>query len=243
LVAGAAAGAVAATWLGKRRHLRAVEPSREPRVEPREPRVEPREHRVDRVDPSREHMVESDSAELPIGRSADPAIDYALSRSRSAHEETSGGSLLAEDELRDGRTFRDGSLDEVWNAMPGFAEGEQSEGYDAVMPEDMGAVWLERATQTTHEANPHASDPNDVPSLDQLAVRRDDELLEDVDDELDGLDGSWRESRKSWTRKRTTKLPMTSWTIESRGRRERARRCTHAPTRSMQSRDPLPDHA
>jgi len=141
-------------------------------------------------------MVEPDSAELPIGRSADPAIDYALSRSRSRREETSGGSLLADDELREQRTFRDGSLDEVWNAMPGFAEGEQSEGYDAVMPEDMGAVWLERATQTTHEANPHASDPNDVPSLDQLAVRRDDELLEEADDELEGLDDELTEVEK-----------------------------------------------
>lgn len=131
-------------------------------------------------------MVESDRAELPIGRSADPAIDEALSRTRSAHDETSGGSLLTDDEPRSQHAFRDLSLDEVWNATPGFAEGEQSEGYDAVTPEDLGAVWLERATQTTHESNPHASDPNEMPALDQLAVRHDQELDEDEDeDELD----------------------------------------------------------
>jgi hypothetical protein len=137
------------------------------------------------ADPSRERMVEPERPELPIGRSADPAIDDALSRTRSARDQTSGAALLAEDESGP-HAFRDLSLDEVWNATPGFAEGEQSEGYDAVTPEDLGAVWLERATQTTHEANPHASDPNEMPALDQLAVRHDDEL-EDTD-ELDGLD-------------------------------------------------------
>ncbi len=158
LVAGAAAGAAAASWLGKRRHLTAV-------------------------DTSREHMIEPESAELPVGRSADPEIDEALWRSRAAHDQTSGAALLADEPPQRERSFRAMSLDEVWNAMPGFAEGEQSEGYDAVSPEDMGAVWLERATQTTHETNPHASDPNDVPSLDQLAVRHDDELDEDEEDE------------------------------------------------------------
>ena len=64
----------------------------------------------------------------------------------------------------------DASLDEVWNSLPGLAEGEQSEGYDAVTPEDLGTVWLERATQTTHESRPHGSDPNDVPDLESLLV-------------------------------------------------------------------------
>ena len=166
LVAGAAAGAAAATWLGKRRHLSAV-------------------------DTNREHMVEPESAELPVGRSADPAIDETLSRSRAADDQTSGAALLTDltdYEPRTERAFRDLSLDEVWNATPGFAEGEQSEGYDAVSPEDMGAVWLERATQTTHEANPHASDPSDVPPLDQLAVRHEDELDDDEDEDEIGDD-------------------------------------------------------
>ena len=165
LVAGAAAGVAAAAWLGKRRHLTAVATSRE-------------------------HMIEPERAELPVGRSADPAIDEALSRSWSARDETSGAALLTDDEPRSQRQFGDMSLDEVWNAMPGFAEGEQSEGYDAVSPEDMGTVWLERATQTTHEAKPHASDPNDLPPLDQLAVRYEDELDDQDDDEIneDDLD-------------------------------------------------------
>jgi hypothetical protein len=61
-------------------------------------------------------------------------------------------------------------LDEVWNSLPGIAEGEQSEGYDAVSPEDLGSVWLERATQTTHEARPHGSDPSDIPDVESLLV-------------------------------------------------------------------------
>ncbi len=160
LVAGAAAGAAAATWLGKQRHLVAI-------------------------DTSREHMIEPDSAELPIGRSADPAIDDALSRTRQ--DETSGGALLSEPAPRARRPFSESSLDEVWNAMPGFAEGAQSEGYDAVEPEDLGAVWLERATQTTHDARPHASDPNDLPALDEMIVNHDEEEDEE-DDEIDDDD-------------------------------------------------------
>ncbi len=159
LVAGAAAGAAAASWLGKRRHLEVA------------------------VDPSREHMIEPDSAELPIGRSADPAIDEALSRTRQ--DDTSGSALLAEPLPRGKRSFDDASLDDVWNAMPGFAEDAQSEGYDAVEPEDLGAVWLERATQTTHDARPHASDRNDLPALDELVIIGDDEDEEDEDDEDD----------------------------------------------------------
>jgi hypothetical protein len=138
------------------------------------------------VDASREHMIEPDSAELPIGRSADPAIDVALSR--TGQDETSGGALLAEPAPRDRRSFSESSLDEVWNAMPGFAEDAQSEGYDAVEPEDLGAVWLERATQTTHDARPHASDPNDLPALDEMVFSRDEDDEDDEEIEDDDLD-------------------------------------------------------
>lgn len=145
VVAGAAAGAAAAaTWFGKRkRHLSAV-------------------------DTSRASLVEPESAELPIGRSADPAIDASLSRSRLPQDETSGAALLAEHEPLPHRRDIDLALDDVWSATPGIAEPEQSEGYDAVIPEDMGAVWIERATETTHEHRPHASDPSDIPQLEDL---------------------------------------------------------------------------
>lgn len=169
VVAGAAAGLAAATWL-KRRNL------------------------VDVSTDSDEH-VEPESAELPIGRSADPAIDDALSRKLLPQDDTSGAALLAGAEPFVNESTTDASLDEVWNSLPGIAEGEQSEGYDAVTPEDLGAVWLERATQTTHEARPHGSDPNDVPDLENLLIseatlassRIDEEALDDriADDDLD----------------------------------------------------------
>lgn len=152
LVAGAAAGAVAAaTWMGRRR-----------------PRVVPLPH-------THSDLVEPDRAELPLGSSADPDIDQALSRQREPRQRepqagTSGGALLGEVMAQKEPDVGDASLEDVWNAMPGLVGGEQTEGYDAVEPEDLGAVWLERATQTTHDERPRVSDPNDVPNLDALTV-------------------------------------------------------------------------
>ncbi|MDF3070130.1 MAG: hypothetical protein K0R38_5731 [Polyangiaceae bacterium] len=143
-MAGAAAGLAAASWL-KRRQL------------------------VD-VSTGSDELVEPESAELPIGRSADPNIDDALSRRLLPQDETSGAALLASNEPFANEAPTDASLDEVWNSLPGIAEGEQSEGYDAVAPEDLGAVWLERATETTHEARPHGSDPNEIPNVEELLV-------------------------------------------------------------------------
>lgn len=169
VVAGAAAGAAAATWFAKRKpHLTAV-------------------------DTSRASLVEPESAELPIGRSADPAIDAALSRSRLPQDETSGAALLAEHELPLNRRDIDLALDDVWSATPGIAEPEQSEGYDAVLPEDMGAVWIERATETTHEHRPHASDPSDIPALEDLVSQGtidssrglDEDEIDEDEDEID----------------------------------------------------------
>ncbi|RYZ09055.1 MAG: hypothetical protein EOO73_04620 [Myxococcales bacterium] len=144
VVAGAAAGLAAATWL-KRRQL------------------------VD-VSTGSDELVEPESAELPIGRSADPDIDDSLSRKLLPQDDTSGAALLASNEPFASEAPTDASLDEVWNSLPGVAEGEQSEGYDAVSPEDLGSVWLERATETTHEARPHGSDPTEIPDLDSLLV-------------------------------------------------------------------------
>ena len=115
-------------------------------------------------------LVEPESAELPIGRSADPEIDASLSRHLLPQDETTGAALMAEPESMSDATPSDAALDEIWNSLPGFAEGEQTEGYDAVTPEDLGAVWLERATQTTHEHLPHASDPSDTPTLESLGI-------------------------------------------------------------------------
>ena len=130
-------------------------------------------------------LIEPESAELPIGRSADPEIDAALSRNRLPQDDTSGAALLAEPE-RERRSDFDLALDDVWSSTPGIAEPEQSEGYDAVIPEDMGAVWIERATQTTHEHRPHTSDPSDNPDLEDLvsqATRNASRALEDEDED------------------------------------------------------------
>jgi hypothetical protein len=153
-VAGAAvAASAAAAWLGSKRLRKPSSGERE----------------SDGPDPSYDRLVERDSEELPIGHSADPEIDHGLFHTRP-EDQTSGASLFGEPEQPQRRGRDDAALDEIWNATPGFAEGEQTEGYDAVSPEDWGAVWLERATQTTHEDRPHASDPNDLPNLEDLSV-------------------------------------------------------------------------
>jgi hypothetical protein len=166
LVAGAAAGAVAAgalaaSWLGKRRS-KGSEADHEALRRDLAADTTVEQHRsfdygalddgprddgalVDGAAEADELSRDPESLELPIGRSADPEIDGRL-------------------------THTDASLDEIWNALPGFAEGEQTEGYDAVTPEDLGAVWLERATQTTHDHLPHASDPMDTPSPEGLTI-------------------------------------------------------------------------
>ncbi len=167
LVAGAAAAAVAATLLTKRR-LRAV-PAYEGPVGNDRSRQLVDEGR-DEVGPESSPLIEPPSAELPIGISADPDIEDTLTHESLPQDGTSGGALLGERETRAERDASDASLDDVWSSMPGLVGGEQSEGYDAVQPEDLGAVWLERATQTTHEERPHASDPNEVPNIDALVM-------------------------------------------------------------------------
>jgi hypothetical protein len=147
------------------------------------------------VSSSDPELIEPESAELPIGRSADPEIDGSLSRSSLPQDETSGGALHTQSEPFADESTSDASLDEVWNSLPGIAQGEQSEGYDAVAPEGLGALWLQRATQTTHEDRPHGSDPNDMPEPEGLLVSQatldwshradEDEDEEIADDELD----------------------------------------------------------
>jgi hypothetical protein len=178
VVAGVAAGAAAAaSWFGKKKGpgVRAVGGTdREALGEANRSGLSSARYSEIRdlspVDTSRESMIEPESAELPIGRSADPDIDWTLSRSRLPQDETTGAALFgeAEPERRPHRSDLDLALDDIWSSTPGIAEPEQSEGYDAVLPEDLGAVWIERATQTTHEHRPHASDPSDVPELEEL---------------------------------------------------------------------------
>jgi hypothetical protein len=194
MVVGAAAGvAAAASWLGKKRHLKAVAAPRQGVDTRHEELSPPRESYFS----FRESMVEPESVELPLGRSADPAIDGSLSHGLS-RDETSGGSLLAEHEHEPAPRSADIdlALDDIWSSTPGIAEPEQSEGYDAVLPEDLGTVWIQRATQTTHDERPHASDSNEVPQLEDLisqasltsaagALEDEDEDDEIAEDDLD----------------------------------------------------------
>jgi hypothetical protein len=178
VVAGAAvAASAAAAWLGSKR-LRTASPTK---------RAGSALRPVGDPDPSYDRLIERDSEELPIGHSADPEIDHVLLHSER-EDETSGASLFGEPEQPPRRGRDDLALDEIWNATPGFAEGEQTEGYDAVSPEDWGAVWLERATQTTHEDRPHPSDPNDMPGIEDLAISEASRISSLPSDERDTLD-------------------------------------------------------
>lgn len=121
LLLAGAAAGAAVAWLGKRQ-LSLVSSAHEP-------------------------LVEAPEAELPLGSSADPEIDHTLSRRLMPQDETTGSSLLGD--AAPESTPGEADLDDIWRADLG--ELEQAEGYDSIAPEDLGATWLERATQTTHE--------------------------------------------------------------------------------------------
>jgi hypothetical protein len=144
LVLGAAAGVAAAAWLNKRR--------------------------LSVVNTSDDELIEPESAELPLGRSADPQVDRPLSRARLPQDDTSGGALLAERAPFADEASVDHSLDEIWNAPDGSDALDESERYDAVSPESLGSVWLERATQTTHGARAHGGDLGDLLELEGMTV-------------------------------------------------------------------------
>jgi hypothetical protein len=184
LVAGAAAGAALA-WVGKRRHTATATKTAELHPSPlagaldqaaltgkddeqtavrRRPEPSQREPGAgELVEPVSEDLIESERPELPIGRSADPAIDDEL-RSRE-RDETSGAALFPDPEP-DRPISEDISLEQIWDAAP----RDQTEAYDAITPEDLGSVWLERATQTAREERTYSSDPADPAALDDLMV-------------------------------------------------------------------------
>jgi hypothetical protein len=113
-------------------------------------------------------LLDVQGPELPIGRSADPAIDGEL-RSSRGQDETSGAALFSEPEpVRP--ISEDISLEQIWDAGLSSDENPPAEGYDAVAPEDLGSVWLERATETAREDRVYASDPADPVTLDDLLV-------------------------------------------------------------------------
>lgn len=131
LLAGAAAGAAAAaSWFNRRR--------------------------LTLVESAPEALVEPESAELPIGRSADLEIDGPLSRRLLPQDDTSGGTLRGEAVGVDA-PLSESSLDDIWSSLPESSAGVLDGRYDAVSPEDLGATWLERATQMSDEMKPHGA--------------------------------------------------------------------------------------
>jgi len=181
LVAGAAAGVAALAWVGKRRYLgaapssTAIDQDTQPNPDDEQTAVRrrPQPSQLDRGSDDylaliEEDLLEADRRELPLGRSADPAIDDELT-SPSRDEETSGAALSPEPEP-DRPVSEDISLEQIWDAAPRSEGDALAEGYDAVTPEDLGSVWLERATQTTQEDRPYTSDPSDPATLDELMI-------------------------------------------------------------------------
>jgi hypothetical protein len=148
LLAGAAAGVgVAAAWFGRRR-LTLVRGGNSQR-DTASPRPELASAPSPR-DIERPPFVDAESAELPIGRSADPDIESSLSRKYLPQDDTTGTALFGDEEPESSPA--EVALDAgIWDALPELAEPGRGDGYDAVSPDELGSVWLERATETTHE--------------------------------------------------------------------------------------------
>ena len=194
LVAGAAAGLAAVAWVGKRRHRApaAKVAERDPSARVRgldhdlltgqddEQTAVRRRPESSQRDPGAddfaalvsEDLIEAEGPELPIGRSADPAIDDEL-RSTGGLDETSGAALVwaPEPPPEPNRPISEEiSLEQIWDAAPRTEEEPRIEAYDAVTPEDLGSVWLERATQTAREEHAYGSEPADAAALDDLMI-------------------------------------------------------------------------
>jgi len=179
LVAGAAAGVAAATWLNRRR--------------------------LTLVESTPEALVEPESAELPLGRSADPELDGPLSRRLLPQDQTSGATLRGEP-VEIEAPLSEPSLDDVWRSLPD-AEARTAENdadaqtdYDAVSPEDLGATWLGRATQTSDPVRPHGAQsaaPDLENSLVSEATLSDSHSIEDGQDETDNEEDEDEEIRDS----------------------------------------------
>jgi len=168
ILAGAAAG-VAAAWLGRHR-LTLVRGGRsESDGTTRNSDVVPASRALDAEETP---FFEPESAELPLGRSADPDIESALSRKYLPQDDTTGATLFGDDEPESGPA--EVALDAgIWDALPELAEPGRAEGYDAVAPEELGSVWLERATETTRELML-------TPSTDRVPIELEGSLLSEA---------------------------------------------------------------
>lgn len=173
LVAGAAAGVAALAWVGRRRPTGPAAPKAaghddEQTAVRRRPQPSQRDPGADGfVELASEDLIEAERPELPIGRSADPAIDDELLF--TGERDATSGALFSEPEP-DRPVSEDISLEQIWDAAPRTEKEPPTEGYDAVAPEDLGSVWLERATETAREDRLYTSDPAEPAALDELMV-------------------------------------------------------------------------
>jgi hypothetical protein len=168
LLAGAAAG-VAAAWLGRRRLTLLSGGRSEADGAARSSELAPAPHALDA---ERAPFVEPESAELPVGRSADPDIESALSRKYLPQDDTTGATLFGDEGPESGPA--EVALDAgIWDALPELAESGRTEGYDAVAPEELGSVWLARATETTRE-------PILTPSADHVPIEIEGSLVSEA---------------------------------------------------------------
>ncbi len=68
----------------------------------------------------------------------------------------------------------DSDLKELWGVEPELSELEEElEGYDAVAPEDLGSVWLSRATQTSAEPHTHLVNQISAPEPEDGSILED----------------------------------------------------------------------
>ena len=167
LLAGAAAG-IAAAWFGRQK-LQLMKNGQDPVVEP-------------------------SSAELPLGASADPDIDEELSRRLMPQDDTTGAALLGDQAPESTPADADAELDEIFRAE--LAEPAQTEGYDSIAPEDLGAAWLERATQALPEPH-HAVIESGAPPVFEDALMSEASITSAlaVDEELEELERLMDEER------------------------------------------------
>jgi hypothetical protein len=143
VLAGVAAVGAAAAWLG-RRHLRLVPPPTE-------------------------SLLSGPSSSPPL---EPPPIEPFLVEASAADFEFIGPDSSGPES--EPRTERDSELKELWGVEPELSELEEElDAYDAVDPEDLGSVWLSRATQTSAEPHTHLINQISAPEPEDGSILED----------------------------------------------------------------------
>jgi hypothetical protein len=134
-----------------------VTSSRSPRVTAPQPSDKHRRHELSSLVPPRaiapdadavgEELIDREALEVPIGHSADPAIDGELSHELPQPESTVA-SLLSPAEFPGMFEQKNPTIDEgELTARPMSGLLPPDDAYDAVAPDELGSEWLARATE------------------------------------------------------------------------------------------------